>query len=1178
MLRLRSHLLPLLRATSPLLSPTHHHGAIRLLSTSPAPFSLEDYLVAACGLTPHQARKASKKAFDEASKIAGKPFDEFSRSRLNTASNVNAVLALLSGVGLSRADIAAVVVEDPLMLRSSPKIIGPRLVALRDRIGLSTHQIYQLISVGSRALRHRDVVPMVEFLISFFGSFQQALVAVKRNYSILWGDLDRVVKPNIAQFLQCGLSAPDTAHMCSYFPRLLLFNPERVKDFLLHVDELGVPRSSRMFMYAVAIAASIGKEKAAARIDLLKSALGGCSEVAFAVSRMPNILGISEERLLPKIQFLLNEVGLEPQYILERPTLLCFSLEKRLVPRHCVMKLLQANGLMNRDTSFYTVAASGERTFRLKYVDCHKDSVPGLADAYAAATVGGFISSSREDGRLQFMLITNCLLDYLVAACGLAPDQARKASKKAFEEASKHSKKPFEELSHSRLNTASNPDAILALLAVIGLSRADIAAVVCADPLILRSSAKITGPRLVALRDRVGLSTHQIYQLLLVGSQAVRCGDVCSKLEFFVSFFGSFEQILAATKKCSRVLTSDLDRTIKPNIEQLRQCGLSARDIAQLYLHYPRLAVYNQERVREFVLRAEALGVRRSSRTFKYAVGVAACITKEKVAARVAFLKSALGCSETEVAIAVSKMPSILGISNERLLPKIRFLIDEVGFEPRYIVEKPSLLGYSLEKRLLPRHRVMKLLHAKGLLSECTTFFSLVQAGEQAFRSKLIDRHKDSVPGLADAYAAATDYLVAACGISADQARKASKKAFEEASKRAGKPLEELCNSRSRLNTVYNPAAILALLDDVGLSREDTAAVVAADLLLLRSKPKNVGPRLLGLRDRLGMSTPQIVQFLLVGSRALRWGDVCSKLEFLIPFLGSFERLLAATKKCSRILCADLDRAVKPNVEQLRQCGLSVQDIAQLCSHYPRLLAYNQERVKEFVLRAEALGVPRSSRMFKYAVGVAARIRKEKAAARLACLKSALGCSESEIAIAVSKMPTILEISEERLLPKIRFLIDEVGFEPRYIVERPSLLGFSLEKRLLPRHCVMKLLHAKGLLSKYTRFYSVAKTGEQTFRSKFIDCHEGSLPGLADAYAAATVGGSPFASPMYTAMAVRPQAPARHPVPPYLESVRLIAAEGMTIKVSNSEGQRGWFKASSSRDNKKTTDATSLGR
>jgi len=141
--------------------------------------------------------------------------------------------------------------------------------------------------------------------------------------------------------------------------------------------------------------------------------------------------------------------------------------------------------------------------------------------------------------------------------------------------------------------------------------------------------------------------------------------------------------------------------------------------------------------------------------------------------------------------------------------------------------------------------------------------------------------------------------------------------------------------------------------------------------------------------------------------------------------------------------------------------------------------------------------------MFKKAVSVVADITKEKAASKLKFLKSTLGCSESEIAIAVPKIPTILALSEELLLRKIQFLIKEVGMEPQCIVERPVLLALSLEKRLVPRHCVMKVLQAKGLLSSKMSFYSFAQIGEQTFKLKYIDCHKDSVPGLSDAYAAA---------------------------------------------------------------------------
>ncbi|RCV20898.1 hypothetical protein SETIT_4G095000v2, partial [Setaria italica] len=374
---LQNHLLGFLRVASPLPSPIHPRARLFLsTSTAPAPFSLEDYLVAACGLAPAQARKASKKAYCEASKHAGKPFEEFSYSRLNSASNPDAFLALLTGLGLSRADIAAVVVADPLILRSRVEKIRPRLIALRDRVGLSTPEIVRFLLVGSRILRYVNIAAHVEFLISVYGSFERLLVVLKRNTNLLKMSLERVIEPNIALLHQRGLSARDIAQLCSNAPRLLSYSPERVKD-------------SRMFWQAVSVVAHDTKEKVAARLEFLKSTLG-CyeSEVATAVSKMPSILGISEECLHRKIQFLVNEVGLGPQYILQRPALFAFSLEKRLVPRHCVMKVLLAKGLLDSKRSFYTLAQYGEETFKFRFIDSHQDSVPGLADAYATAHAG----------------------------------------------------------------------------------------------------------------------------------------------------------------------------------------------------------------------------------------------------------------------------------------------------------------------------------------------------------------------------------------------------------------------------------------------------------------------------------------------------------------------------------------------------------------------------------------------------------------------------------------------------------------------------------------------------------------------------------------------------------------------------------------------------------------------
>jgi mTERF domain-containing protein, mitochondrial len=97
----------------------------------PTHFSIEGYLITVCGLTPAQARVVSKKAFHDSTKYGRTP-DKLPYSRLNSASNPDAISRTALHPGLSHTDIAVVVSMGPLLLRASVKNIAPYLLGIHD--------------------------------------------------------------------------------------------------------------------------------------------------------------------------------------------------------------------------------------------------------------------------------------------------------------------------------------------------------------------------------------------------------------------------------------------------------------------------------------------------------------------------------------------------------------------------------------------------------------------------------------------------------------------------------------------------------------------------------------------------------------------------------------------------------------------------------------------------------------------------------------------------------------------------------------------------------------------------------------------------------------------------------------------------------------------------------------
>ncbi|KAL6861780.1 hypothetical protein ACP4OV_017480 [Aristida adscensionis] len=333
-------------------------------SPHPTPFAVADYLLATCGLTPAQAQRASGRL-----------------AHLESPSKPDAVLAFLSGLGLTAPDIAAAVVRDPEILCCEAGKI--RVAALRD-YGLSASQIARLVVLDPSSSRSASIVSKLQYFVPLFGSIDRVIHALKRTRRLLHDEAR--VKNNVSALRECGIDADGITKLCRGVPTVLTSGRGRFQETMARAESMGVPRDAPMFVYALQCAFSNTDDSVTAKMELLKERFGWSEAlVRLAVSRNPWILKISKERVLRVSEFLISKVGLDPEYIASRPVMICYSLERRLRPRHFVVKFLKANGLLGDDRGYYYPIQIREKVFLQKFICPYKEAAPHLAEDYAAA-------------------------------------------------------------------------------------------------------------------------------------------------------------------------------------------------------------------------------------------------------------------------------------------------------------------------------------------------------------------------------------------------------------------------------------------------------------------------------------------------------------------------------------------------------------------------------------------------------------------------------------------------------------------------------------------------------------------------------------------------------------------------------------------------------------------------
>ncbi|XP_042429989.1 transcription termination factor MTERF8, chloroplastic-like [Zingiber officinale] len=223
------------------------------------------------------------------------------------------------------------------------------------------------------------------------------------------------------------------------------------------------------------------------------------------------------------------------------------------------------------------------------------------------------------------------------------------------------------------------------------------------------------------------------------------------------------------------------------------------------------------------------------------------------------------------------------------------------------------------------------------------------------------------------------------------------------------------------------------------------------------------------------------------------------RLKVWESLFGSREILLRNLRSCNRFMSTSIENVVRPNLNFLRdECGIPEHRVSLAIQKHPSFITQNPDTLRALVDRADGIGIPRESGMFLWILFVLHGVSKEKFEAQVKLMNS-FGLSNSDFITAVKKHPTFLKISPESLQGKMEFLVKDVGIAPLDIAYHSKILGFSLEKRLIPRFRVMEILKSEGLWKPTSKLHVFFSSSAPKFLQKYVLPYKDKLPKLLEA-------------------------------------------------------------------------------
>ncbi|XP_074311583.1 uncharacterized protein LOC141647340 [Silene latifolia] len=328
--------------------------------------------------------------------------------------------------------------------------------------------------------------------------------------------------------------------------------------------------------------------------------------------------------------------------------------------------------------------------------------------------------------------------NYLVDNLGFSPQQAHTTSTKLRTKNGNYSK------------FSDNANSVVDFLKQHGFEDIHIKKVVSSHPIILACNVdKTLKPKFKVLQDH-GFSGSNLVSVISTNPSFVS-RNLDTTIQDLRAVLGTNENLTKLFRRPNCYITTPGLENLVSNVALLiNEYGFDINVIRKSILREPLCFMRKPEFFRNVLVRVEEeLGIPRISGMFLYGVHLLSCLSRECIELKCQALRS-FGWTEYDVSELMRRGPIAFLRSEESIKKKLGFLMTELGYDPDFLAKHSVLFTFSLENRMLPRHRVLLILKEKGLLDY--KFYTAITKTETQFLKTLIQPYKEAVPGLLQVY------------------------------------------------------------------------------------------------------------------------------------------------------------------------------------------------------------------------------------------------------------------------------------------------------------------------------------------------------------------------------------------------------------------------------------------